>query len=393
MRILWVNPSFLDYRIAVFKELDLACQRQLSVVYSRRRIPDRVQARVAELLGERAYGLVGEKTFSLGQPTDGTYANRGLCVPYQKGLWRTVRSIDADVVIGEGFFQWTPVALAKSLLQNRPLIISYERTRHTERNCPRWRTLYRQVVLKRASAVICNGSLSRDYLVSLGYPSTRIVMGGMAADSSLLSIEARNVDCQKRFDLMQRFALQHPVFMSVGQLIERKGMIQLLAGWRQYIQKPDASGSLLLVGDGELRNRLEEEVKTSGIKNVAFAGNVPYEQIAAYYATADVFINASLEDNWSLVVPEAMACGLPAGCSVFNGCWPELIRKDINGITFNPLESASVEGCFRYFLQRSGELLSMGKESQRIETSYGPPRAAQAILSACQLAKRPQLRG
>lgn len=40
-----------------------------------------------------------------------------------------------DVLITEGFFQWTPMVILYSLLYKTPVFMGYERTMHTERNC------------------------------------------------------------------------------------------------------------------------------------------------------------------------------------------------------------------------------------------------------------------
>jgi len=71
--------------------------------------------------------------------------------------------------------------------------------------------------------------------------------------------------------------------------------------------------------------------------NACFAGKVDYDQIAIYYRSSDVFVIPTLQDNWSLGVPEAIACGLPVACSQYNGCHPELVTSE-NGWVFEPMD-------------------------------------------------------
>lgn len=40
-KVLWVNPSFLDYRIPLYKELNSICNGRFYLIYSRQRIPAR----------------------------------------------------------------------------------------------------------------------------------------------------------------------------------------------------------------------------------------------------------------------------------------------------------------------------------------------------------------
>ena len=157
----------------------------------------------------------------------------------------------------------------------------------------------------------------------------------------------------------------------------------MLDGW-QAAGFAEGEATLLLVGDGPLREELE--ARAADMPGVNFAGRVPYDELPPYYAAADAFLITTLEDNWSLVVPEAMACALPVLSSVHNGCWPELVRAE-NGWTFTPentrqladrLQQAQAQG-------RHG-LAEMGRKSREIVHGYGPKNAARSIVEACEIA-------
>ena len=144
--ILWVNPSFLDYRIPLYKELYNLCNGRFYLVYSKERVPQRCIDKIETALGNHALGLPHETQIHIGGKGD--FANTGVSVPFPKGLHRLIKSVDADVIISEGFFQFTPWSLIRSVMKHIPLIIAYERTAHTERNCPWWRSLYRKIINK-----------------------------------------------------------------------------------------------------------------------------------------------------------------------------------------------------------------------------------------------------
>ena len=110
-------------------------------------------------------------------------------------------------------------------------------------------------------------------------------------------------------------------------------------------------------------------------------------KVAPYYAAADAFMIATLEDNWSLVVPEAMACALPVLSSVHNGCWPELVRAGENGWTFTPQEVAPFANVLRAASAKGRDgLAAMGARSAEIVAGYGARNAAHSVLEACKLA-------
>lgn len=153
-------------------------------------------------------------------------------------------------------------------------------------------------------------------------------------------------------------------------------MNYLLEAWKNHI-KAFPGDELLIVGDGPL---LTAYKTIYGEENsVRFLGGVDYSLIYKYYAISDVFVIPTLEDNWSLVVPEAMACGLPVACSVYNGCHPELVRHDVNGTTFDPLNHKSTLNALDYF--HNHDVIEMGCRSRKIEQEFSPERTAENIIS------------
>lgn len=114
-------------------------------------------------------------------------------------------------------------------------------------------------------------------------------------------------------------------------------------------------------------------------------GAIDYDQIAPFYKTADCFIIPTLEDNWSLVVPEAMACGLPIATSIYNGCHPELVHKE-NGWTFDPLNQNSIVDILDKIIASKNILPQMGLASKQIVSHETAERAAHSIFDAINIA-------
>lgn len=377
LKILWVNPSFLDYRIPLYKELNSLCNGHFYLVYSKERVPRRCIDKIEQVLGTNAMGLEHERQIRLGRKGD--FANTGIALPFPKGLYKLIKSVRADIIIAEGFFQFTPWALFRSVRSHTPLMIAYERTAHTERNCPWWRSAYRKIIGKFVSGYIANGILTKEYLISEGVSGDIIFTGGMCADSLQLAIECCRFKATDRIVLKKKLNLLENgvIYIYVGQLIERKGIGFLLQAWRKHtVQYPQ--DTLLIVGDGPLRESFVSQY-SNGL-NTVFTGGIDYSEIHKYYAISDVFVIPTLEDNWSLVVPEAMACGLPIACSIYNGCHPELVQVDRNGVVFDPLEEASIVNALSVFHQV--DLKAYGKESKMIEQQFTPRQTALNIYEA-----------
>lgn len=373
MKILWVNPEFLDYRVPVYDALNKLCNNELYVVYSGLATPQRVIEKMNAALKENSIPLYNDFQLIIGS-TKSNLANSYVSFRYPKKLMKTIKRIKPDIIICEGFFKWSPYAMLQARRMRIPLFVVYERTPHTERNCPAWRKLYRKLVGKFASGYIANGKLTKEYLMSYGIREEIIFTGGMSADSDDL---ARKVQEYKRI-----YPITHEResinYLFVGRMIELKGVEFLIKGWKKHISNYP-NDTLTLVGDGLLLSLFKDNY--GNLSSIHFIGGVDYDNISPFYATADVFIIPTLEDNWSLVVPEAMACGLPIACSIYNGCYPELVIEGRNGKLFDPLKEETIIETLSYF--HTANLEEMGKESIKIESHYNPDTVAMNIYNAC----------
>ena len=95
------------------------------------------------------------------------------------------------------------------------------------------------------------------------------------------------------------------VVLYVGRLAAEKNLdalLQAFAAMRQI----DVRLRLVLVGDGPLRDALRLRCPEA-----VFAGQRSGTDLAAHYASADLFLFPSLTETFGNVTPEAMASGLP----------------------------------------------------------------------------------
>jgi glycosyltransferase involved in cell wall biosynthesis len=89
-----------------------------------------------------------------------------------------------------------------------------------------------------------------------------------------------------------------PVFLTVGRLAVEKNVETFLA--------LDLPGTKLVVGDGQARAELARR-----FPDVVFLGTRRGADLAAIYVSADVFVFPSRTDTFGLVLPEALASGVP----------------------------------------------------------------------------------
>ena len=374
MRITWVTRSFLDYRVAVYRELNKVCNNELTVIYNAEVVPTNCQESLADVLQDRAIGLKGEFRIGGKKVDNASFANSGLRIPIQKGLIAEIKKTKPQLLLTDGFFQWTYAAYWFRLFKGVPHIMLYERTNHTERHTPLWRALFRKSLLPLIDAIGCNGIETFNYLKdTLKVNERKLFIGNMAVDNQLL---ADNVNAVKAEVLQEKDKTRH-VFLYVGQLIPRKGLVELVNAWELF-SKQNYNIELLIVGAGPLEDTLKNRIDNNQIESINFVGRVPYDSVPRYYAKADIFIIPTLEDNWSLVVPEAMSCGLPIITSKYNGCWPELVTPK-NGWVFDPLDTDQFVETLQQAYTNKERWAEMGKVSQTIIQGFSPEKVAESI--------------
>lgn len=384
MRITWVTRSFLDYRLPIYEAINNSCGNQLFLIYNGDVVPPHLSDKMKQMLGERCIPMSGEIRLvgKAKNPVSSTKCG-GRRIPIQKGLYKEIKKTKPDVILSDGFFQWTLMCVIYKMFHPKVKhVMCYEGWSHTERNAGWLNTFYRKFAGHFIDAICCNGTLSKEYVKGLGYPEGQIYLGNMAADTSFFREESDRVTDEKKDSFRKLFGLNEIVYVFSGRLVQLKGVAELLVAWKSFTEGKEDKVSLFLVGDGPQRSELEQYCRNNKLTNVVFAGRVEYNKLPLYYASSSAFIIPTLQDNWSLVVPEAMACGLPILCSVYNGCWPELVRQE-NGWTFDPLNKQNMIDVLDESFKNKSHFKEVGDNSRRIVEEYTPEIIASTIFGAC----------
>jgi len=115
-----------------------------------------------------------------------------------------------------------------------------------------------------------------------------------------------------------------------------KGINFLINAFKVLRRSGEGNYKLLIVGDGDLRKKYENQAKASGYgADIIFAGSAGYESLPRYYNLADVLILPSVDQSeaFGIVVLEALACGTPAIVSRLPGV-RTAVEEGVDGYTF-----------------------------------------------------------
>lgn len=155
-------------------------------------------------------------------------------------------------------------------------------------------------------------------LTDAGYRSVRVVSRGV--DIALFNPQQRSKALRAHWGVGE----EQIVVAYVGRLAAEKNLLLVTQAFAA-IRKLHSNARLLFVGDGPLRTQLQRSDAT-----YLFAGMRRAEDLAAHYASADLFLFPSLTETFGNVTLEALASGLGVvayDCAAAN----ELIRDGDNG--------------------------------------------------------------
>lgn len=164
--------------------------------------------------------------------------------------------------------------------------------------------------LQRATRIFAVSDSLRRHAVSLGIASEKILVVGNGVDTAKFHRVDRRA-ARQRLGL----AMDAPVLVSVGALVERKGFHRVLECLPALRQRFPGLRYLIVGGagpEGDWSARLRSLVIDLGLQDCAvFLGTLSPEELKVPLSAADVFVLATRNEGWANVILEAMACGLP----------------------------------------------------------------------------------
>ena len=179
----------------------------------------------------------------------------------------------------------------------------------------------RKVCLK-ADGVIVPSQYLAGIVKKWGVPSDKIhvIYNGVDfKESELTREEAR-----------RKIGIPGNIIISSGRLVPWKGF-KMLVKIMPELLKISQFFRLVIIGDGPDKKQLESMVKNMGLeRKVYIVGKKSREEMAVYFAAADMFVLNSGYEGFSHQILEAMAAGVPVIASAVGGN-REVIEQGRNG--------------------------------------------------------------
>ncbi len=127
---------------------------------------------------------------------------------------------------------------------------------------------------------------------------------------------------------------QQAIIITVGRFVPIKNIRQVIRVSRWFKDNSEIPVHFLLVGDGELRNEIQEEIFKNGLeKSVTITGWV--NDLAKIYQSASMLLLTSHNEGTPVTIIEAGSWALPVVATAVGGV-PDMITDGENGFLVAP---------------------------------------------------------
>lgn len=237
-------------------------------------------------------------------------------------LWRHERP-DLVHVVTEGPLGASAVSAARAL--GLPVTSSFHTNFHTYTSAYGFAPLRRAVlgwlrrVHNRTERTFAPTQELCDELAELGFRDLHVLSRGV--DTAQFTPERRSTALRQSWQAEPG----DPVVLHAGRLAAEKNY-PLLFRCFAAMRAAEPRCRFVVVGDGPLRAELERAHPWAH-----FTGFIPRQELARHYASADLYIHASLSETFGNVLTEAMASGLAVAGFDYAAA-RQFIRPEVNGL-------------------------------------------------------------
>ncbi|HJZ78272.1 MAG TPA: glycosyltransferase family 4 protein [Vicinamibacterales bacterium] len=259
-------------------------------------------------------------------------------------LWHEIRAHRFDLLVVNGYNHWTlllAVVIAHFAGSATALRLDSVTAGASTGIKRRVKKQVLPALFGRYNAFLAASTLTKQYLIdhnvppaSIHYFTYAIDQAWFRARSSLTGAEYAAV--KHRFGLCKSKRL----ILAISKLNAREAPWDLLHAVNSLTANDI---EVLIVGDGEDRERVAERARSSNI-HVVCPGYVPYLNLPLLYGIANVFVHAPRREPYGVSVAEALACGIPVIASSTVGSGSDLIVHGQNGFVYKLGDSQQLTG-------------------------------------------------
>ena len=186
-------------------------------------------------------------------------------------------------------------------------------------------------------------------------------VNGSAAFSDRSTINDRSaIGDRSAIDERSAFSEHTCVVLLVARLRWEKGLADFAATAAKLGRLTSSPFRLVVVGDGPAREGLQERLPPSAL----FMGPLTGDELAAAYASADVFLYPSVTEGWGATCLEAEASGLPVVATNSSGI-TDVVAHGLTGLLVPPGDTQALAAAVAELVSDVPRRVRMGAAARR----------------------------
>ena len=245
----------------------------------------------------------------------------------------------------------SPLGLTLSKVFRKPFVVVIHGLDITYEN-----KIYQMVIpfcLRRANKIICISNAAREQVISRGVNSSKVDFVPLGITDDLFvnnKVKAKNT-IENRY----RLNAKTKKILSVGRLVERKGIHWFIDQAMPKLLDKDPEIALFISGSGETLPIIEKVIESNGLcEKVFMLGRVPNDELLDLYNGCDLFVmpNISVKNDmegFGRVLLEAASCQMPVVATGIEGI-VDAIKHEKNGILLEEKDTESFVDSILHFL-------------------------------------------
>ena len=225
-------------------------------------------------------------------------------------IFQTLRKERFDILHFQNFglfLPWQVLETSKTFFKKTTTILTFHAFLDASiflKQISTFKTILNKYILPKFDGII---GVSKPVLSQIDYNGPKVIIPN-GVDNKLFYPKGEKIE---KFISSKKDRQSFINILFVGRIEKRKGLIYLVKAF-EILRKKYENLRLIVVGEGDKREEIEDFVREHRIPDVFFEGEVKEKELPKYYRTADICCFPSIYgEGFGIVLLEAMASGKP----------------------------------------------------------------------------------
>jgi glycosyltransferase involved in cell wall biosynthesis len=238
-----------------------------------------------------------------------------------------------------------------------------------------WKELLKSFYFTPYSGALVASRRAGEYLEFLRFPKKKIAFGYDAISVARIREQAGSPPAPSGEEFRSR------CFSVVARMVPKKNLFVVLEAFAHYTRLASTPRSLHFCGAGPIEQQVKHRAEELGLTDlIVFHGSVDSAAVSKVLSKTLALILVSTEEQFGLVIPEALSMGVPVIASGNCGACDELVRSGINGFVVEPDNPSGIA----YFMALIGSDSRLWTKMALAATEKAPLADAARFAEACE---------